>query len=113
MTDYKVYFIIFFYIFIFLLLCFLLYIYLKPLHEPMVEHFIIDNSVNQDLSNILDLSPPFTMIEVIDEEYDCSICLEKIQDSVCVLNCEHLFHYKCIREWAYIKKIIIVLYVEK
>ena len=104
MTDYKLYFIISFYIFIFLLLCFLLYICLKPLYEPTVEHFIIDNTINQDLTNILELPPPFIMLEVFNGKYECSICLEEIKDYVCILNCDHFFHYKCIREWAYINK---------
>jgi len=30
----------------------------------------------------------------------CSICLEKLKDDKCViLNCEHIYHKDCIKEW--------------
>jgi hypothetical protein len=41
--------------------------------------------------------------KIIDNNYskDCSICLEKIEGKICILNCEHSFHFNCIKKWVY------------
>jgi ElaB/YqjD/DUF883 family membrane-anchored ribosome-binding protein len=33
------------------------------------------------------------------EKLDCSICLEKISDSIVITKCEHVFHEKCLTTW--------------
>ena len=80
------------------------------LNPNLINQYLINqnqinqNNINEDLSNVLESTPPFTMVEVInDDKYECSICLEDIKNYVCVLNCEHSCHDKCIRVWAYIK----------
>ena len=33
-------------------------------------------------------------------ENECSICLEQLNDEVCVLKCKHEFHYDCLTMWV-------------
>ena len=36
-------------------------------------------------------------MSLTDEE--CSICLEKLENEIAHLTCNHFFHYRCIGEW--------------
>ena len=44
---------------------------------------------------------PYKMIENTDTDKECIICMEKIGEEECLLNCGHGYHYECIKEWAY------------
>ena len=39
-------------------------------------------------------------ISVGDKNIDCSICLEKMKDTMIELACSHKYHGVCIRKWA-------------
>jgi len=32
-------------------------------------------------------------------EEECSICLEKLENEIAHLSCDHFFHYHCIGSW--------------
>ena len=40
----------------------------------------------------------------LDDKYTCIICMDKIGDLECKLNCGHSYHYECIKEWAYTRR---------
>jgi hypothetical protein len=44
---------------------------------------------------------PYEMVDNIDSDKECIICMDKIGDQECKLNCGHSYHYECIKEWAY------------
>lgn len=31
---------------------------------------------------------------------ECIICLEELEDDICVLSCNHRYHYNCIQQWS-------------
>ena len=35
----------------------------------------------------------------MDDENDCCICLQKLENNILQLDCSHLFHEKCINKW--------------
>ena len=37
--------------------------------------------------------------DYLELDYDCPICLEKLNKSSCYLICKHAFHVKCIQTW--------------
>ena len=50
-----------------------------------------------------DLVPQYYSKELDDKEYNgCTICLKKFRDNISkiyILQCNHIFHYKCIYDW--------------
>jgi hypothetical protein len=44
---------------------------------------------------------PYKMVENVDSDKECIICMDKIDGRECRLNCGHGYHYNCIKEWAY------------
>lgn len=38
-------------------------------------------------------------LNIEDQENDCSICYESLDNSACKIGCNHVFHKHCLREW--------------
>ena len=36
---------------------------------------------------------------IIENQDECSICLEQLENEVCILSCKHSFHYDCLSKW--------------
>lgn len=82
--------------------------------EPMMENydpldFVLYNSItDQELhrqSNIF-VNIESQLYETTEKKYDsCPICIEKYKndEEVSVLNCGHIYHPKCIKEWGHYK----------
>jgi hypothetical protein len=79
------------------------------MRRPEPFEIIIDESMSdQEIKRKADLC-----IQVNNQRYDstkmkwseCSICTEEYENSemVSVLNCGHVFHPKCIKEWGHYK----------
>lgn len=78
--------------------------------DENLERIVIYNNQNKEVKYKLDdyvklleeinREKPY---KIIDNNYskDCSICLEKIEGKICILNCEHSFHFNCIKKWVY------------
>ena len=47
----------------------------------------------------LEMERKLLPIKVFDNDEECSICLELIDDNCCTLKCSHNFHKNCITEW--------------
>ena len=43
---------------------------------------------------------PSIIIEYINVEEDCPICLEKLDGKIGHLECNHYFHEKCLNQWV-------------
>ena len=65
---------------------------------------------NRNIIRYLDMNPditprlthkPYEMVDNIDSDKECIICMDKIDGQECRLNCGHGYHYDCIKEWAY------------
>lgn len=50
-----------------------------------------------------ELLPTYYSKELDDKEFNgCTICLQKFRDNIskiCILTCNHIFHYKCLYNW--------------
>ena len=44
----------------------------------------------------------------LEEEYNCSICLTKINKNEMKLDCGHKFHKNCIKKWLISEKKVVV-----
>jgi hypothetical protein len=53
--------------------------------------------VNKDVNTVLKLCEIVIVNE--DRDNECSICLESSINKFMKLNCDHLFHEKCIKKW--------------
>jgi len=65
-----------------------------------IEDGLSPSTLNRNSrSQVIDL----TYNNISDEEKDafdfCSICLEEEKESIVKLNCDHLFHKDCIKDW--------------
>jgi len=47
----------------------------------------------------LEMKRKLLPIKVFENDEECSICLELIDDNCCTLKCSHNFHKECITEW--------------
>lgn len=45
---------------------------------------------------------------LVKELYECSICFDFLKKNTIKLNCDHIFHKKCISDWCYTNKNIII-----
>lgn len=77
--------------------------------DPL-EIAIERSSADQELtrSEDMNINVSTQCFETTDKKFDCcSICTDKYdnKDVVSVLNCGHIFHTKCIKEWGHYKAV--------
>lgn len=76
-------------------------------HKYHLNCFIIDNSNGKNQIELKEKCNKCDKKIIYEqEEYDCSICLEKIVDHKILSNlpCEHKFHLHCIEQWKVMNK---------
>lgn len=63
--------------------------------------FLMFNKINHpiDITNIFELVEIYEKINDVAINEDCVVCLESFSDVVVRLNCNHLYHKKCIDKW--------------
>jgi hypothetical protein len=49
---------------------------------------------------IMRLLQSFAKNNIIGDEIDCSICLERNTNEGVLLSCNHSFHYSCLQNWS-------------
>tara|TARA_B100000795_G_scaffold268281_1_gene254953 strand:- start:26 stop:436 length:411 start_codon:yes stop_codon:yes gene_type:complete len=79
--------------------------------DDNLDRIVIYTNENEDIEYKLDdylklleeinNNKPFKIIVNNIPDKECSICLEKIGDSICILNCNHGYHFNCIKKWVY------------
>lgn len=80
---------------------------LRCKHKYHLNCFIIDNSNEKHQIELKEKCNKCDKKIIYEqEEYDCSICLEKIIDHKILSNlpCEHKFHLHCIEQWRVMNK---------
>ena len=72
----------------------------------MITFFVII-AINHETKTLSPKIVPWTLFKDFLKDFhteiytSCSICLEefKLEESIRVTNCNHIFHHKCIEEW--------------
>lgn len=80
---------------------------LKCKHKYHLNCFVIDNTTDEHTLQIKECCNKCNKKIIYEqEEYDCSICLEKIIDHKILSNlpCDHKFHLHCIEQWRVMNK---------
>lgn len=107
MSDYQIYIILFFIILVF---GFIIYnLCSKICRDNSVDNNLINYDHNFNImiennenTNYQTINPAnqLIVVESSDPEKECIICFEKMGEIECRLNCNHSYHYNCIKEWV-------------
>ena len=85
-----------------MVICFILTSYDLTRHFLGIREFedgVIMN-LNRKRYGIKKTKTPSIIIEYINVEEDCPICLEKLDGKIGHLECNHYFHEKCLNQWV-------------
>jgi hypothetical protein len=68
------------------------------------------NNIIKNGFKIIENTESDLYIQEYKTDQECSICMELLDDVVCKLSCNHLFHFNCIKTWINIKNDKIIEY---
>ena len=105
MFNYQIYILLFLLFLIFAY--FLYYVCNKTCKDNSLDNNLVNYDFNitienNENTNYQSINPANQLVifESSNPEKECIICFEKMGDIECKLNCNHTYHYNCIKEWV-------------